>query len=65
MGFLGGGTILLSTVHVGRSLQAMRANGLINLRCRRLIIPDVERLRAARQFNSNYLNMNRYEPGRR
>ena len=49
-------TMGLSAVHVNRSLQSLRVQGLITLRSGRLVIPDVDRLRAACQFNPNYLH---------
>ena len=50
-------TMGLSAVHVNRSLQSLRVQGLITLRSGRLVIPDVDRLRAACQFNPNYLHL--------
>ena len=47
----------LSAVHVNRSLQSLRVQGLITLRSGRLVIPDGDRLRAACQFNPNYLHL--------
>ena len=56
-----GDTMGLSTVHVNRSLQSLRAKRLITLRGGRLVILDVARLRAACQFNPNYLH---FGPGK-
>jgi CRP-like cAMP-binding protein len=50
-------TMGLSTVHVNRSLQSLRAQGLITYKSGRLVIPNVERLAAACQFNPNYLHI--------
>ena len=50
-------TMGLSAVHVNRSLQSLRAQGLITLRSGRLVILDVDRLGASCQFNSNYLHL--------
>ncbi len=50
-------TMGLSTVHVNRSLQSLRARGLIFFKSGRLVIPDVDRLASACQFNPNYLHI--------
>lgn len=50
-------TMGLSTVHVNRSIQSLRSQGLIVLRGGRLVIPDVDRLRSACHFNANYLHL--------
>ena len=52
-----GDTLGLSTVHVNRSLQSLRARGLIAYKGGRLVIPDAERLASACQFNPNYLHI--------
>jgi CRP-like cAMP-binding protein len=49
----------LSTVHVNRTLQAMREQGLIVLKGRTLTIPDLKALQAAALFNANYLHLDR------
>jgi CRP-like cAMP-binding protein len=49
----------LTPVHVNRTLQDMRAQGLISLQDKQLIIPDLERLQAAALFNANYLHLDR------
>ena len=54
-----GDTLGLSTVHVNRSLQALRAKGIIFFKDRRLVIPDVDRLRAMCHFNPNYLHLDK------
>ncbi len=46
----------LSTVHVNRSLQSLRADGLIQFRSGRLTIPDVDRLRKTSGFDPTYLH---------
>ena len=43
--------------HVNRSLQELRANNLIDLRQRRLVINDVDRLASQSLFTSNYLHL--------
>lgn len=47
----------LSAVHVNRSLQALRADGLILLRQGWLAIPDLPRLVAAAGFDPAYLHL--------
>ena len=50
-------TLGMTAVHVNRTLQSMRADGLIVLRQRRLIVPDRERLAAAGSFDPGYLHL--------
>jgi CRP-like cAMP-binding protein len=52
-----GDTLGLSTVHVNRSLQALRHEGLITLEGRHLRILDPERLFAFSGFHPNYLHL--------
>lgn len=47
----------LSTVHVNRTLQELRAANLIILSGKTLTIPDMEALRAAALFDANYLHL--------
>ncbi|WP_407168304.1 Crp/Fnr family transcriptional regulator [Bradyrhizobium sp. ORS 111] len=47
----------LSKVHVNRTLQELRAEGLIVLKGKTLSVPDLDRLMRAGLFNSNYLHM--------
>lgn len=47
----------LSTVHINRTLQELRASQLIELRGKTLRILDFERLKAAASFSSNYLHL--------
>ncbi len=47
----------LSTVHLNRTLQELRASGLITLRDRNLIIRDLQALRNTAMFNPNYLHL--------
>lgn len=49
----------LSTVHVNRTLQEMRAQGLIVLRGKTLTIPDLDALKTVSLFNPNYLHLDR------
>jgi CRP-like cAMP-binding protein len=49
----------LSTVHLNRTLQELRAAGLITLRDRSLTILDPQGLRNAAMFNPNYLHLDR------
>jgi CRP-like cAMP-binding protein len=48
----------MSTVHVNRVLQDLRASGLITSRGRTLIINDWERLQQEAQYNRGYLHAN-------
>jgi CRP-like cAMP-binding protein len=49
----------LSVVHLNRTLQEMRREGLIELSDRQLRITDLDRLKATAMFNRNYLHFNR------
>jgi CRP-like cAMP-binding protein len=49
----------LSTVHLNRTLQELRAAGLITLRDRSLTILDPQALRNTAMFNPNYLHLDR------
>lgn len=49
----------LSTVHVNRTLQDLRAAGLIVLKGRTLHIPDLPALKRAALFNPRYLHLGR------
>jgi len=49
----------LSLVHLNRTLQQMRREGLIELADRQLRIIDLDRLKQVALFNSNYLHFNR------
>jgi CRP-like cAMP-binding protein len=51
-----GDALGLSTVHVNRTLQELRAEGLIVSNGRRLSIPDLERLKVVAEFNPAYLH---------
>ena len=46
----------LSTVHVNRSLQALRASGLVELRSKRLVIQDHRGLMDLATFDAAYLH---------
>ena len=50
-------TVGLSTVHINRSLQALREKGLIDLRRTKLAIPDFDRLAAFSGFDGRYLHL--------
>ena len=54
-----GDSVGLSTVHVNRTLQELRARDLIILDRKRLTIPDLGALMQASFFNPNYLHLNR------
>lgn len=47
----------LSTVHVNRSLQALRKDGLIVLESHSLVVPDIDKLVAAADFDPAYLHL--------
>lgn len=49
----------LSLVHMNRTLQEMRREGLIELSDRQLRIVDLDRLKRVSMFNDNYLHFNR------
>lgn len=49
----------LSLVHLNRTLQEMRREGLIELADRQLRIVDLDRLKKVAMFNCNYLHFNR------
>lgn len=48
----------LTSVHVNRTLQELRREGLIELGGKRLTIPDLKALMNASMFNPNYLHLN-------
>jgi CRP-like cAMP-binding protein len=48
-------TTALTSVHVNRTLRDMRREGLIELKGRRFVIQDPERLRAIAEFDGAYL----------
>jgi CRP-like cAMP-binding protein len=52
-----GDALGVTTVHVNRVLQAMRADGLIELKGERLNIPDWEKLKEAGDFDPTYLHL--------
>jgi CRP-like cAMP-binding protein len=47
----------LTAVHVNRTLQELRRDGLIELQSRTLTIPDLTALKNAALFNDNYLHL--------
>ena len=47
----------LSSVHVNRTLQEMRSRGLVDLRNRRVIIPDMDQMAKLAMFDPGYLYM--------
>ena len=49
----------LTPVHVNRTLQELRRQGLITLEGRKLAIPDLAALQDAALFNPNYLHLDR------
>lgn len=56
-----GDALGLSTVHVNRTLQSLRSEGLIELHSSRLTILDWERLRKVADFDPTYLNLRNAE----
>ena len=46
----------LTSIHVNRTLQELRRLGLIELRRRQLLIPDLDRLQDAAEFDPSYLH---------
>lgn len=49
----------LTAVHVNRTLQELRKQGLIELQSRTLTVPNMEALQDAGLFNKNYLHLER------
>ncbi len=47
----------VTTVHVNRVLQQMRAEGLVELKGDRLNVPDWERLKQVGEFDPTYLHL--------
>ena len=47
----------LSTVHVNRSLQSLRRDGLVKSEGQRLSIPDLDALARAAEFDPDYLHL--------
>ncbi|MBM6595075.1 Crp/Fnr family transcriptional regulator [Microvirga pudoricolor] len=52
-----GDTMGLSSVHVNRVLQRLRADGLITFKGSNLVILDIPRLKTFSGFNPNYLHL--------
>jgi CRP-like cAMP-binding protein len=52
-----GDTVGLTSVHVNRVLQRLRGDGLITLKGKKLVILDVERLKAFSGFTPDYLHL--------
>lgn len=52
-----GDTLGLTSVHVNRTLQRLRTDGLVQFSRGRLLIPDVPRLMAVTRFEANYLHL--------
>ncbi len=48
----------LTSVHVNRTIQELRRDGLIELHNRKLTIPDLRALMNVSMFNANYLHLN-------
>ena len=56
-------TLGITSVHVNRVLQDLRAQGLVEWKSKRVRIPDVERLMAFAEFDPKYLHLKRRENG--
>jgi CRP-like cAMP-binding protein len=56
-------TLGITSVHVNRVLQDLRAQGLLEWRSKRLRIPNVERLMTFAEFDPKYLHLKRRENG--
>jgi CRP-like cAMP-binding protein len=56
-------TLGLSAVHVNRTLQELRREGLIVLHDRELAMPDLDRLQSAAAFDPGYLHLRRPAQG--
>jgi CRP-like cAMP-binding protein len=56
-------TLGVTSVHVNRVLQDLRAQGLLAWKSKRVHIPDVERLKAFAGFNPKYLHLRQRENG--
>ncbi len=52
-----GETMGLSTVHMNRVLQSLRMENLMTLSHKKLVIPDIDKLKQFSGFNPNYLHM--------
>ena len=52
-----GDALGISAIHVNRSLQVLRGEGLITLRHREVVLEDPARLRRFSSFNPNYLHL--------
>ena len=52
-----GDALGLTSIHVNRTLQVIRSQGMITLKKRELVINDIEQLRAFAGFDANYLHL--------
>jgi DNA-binding transcriptional regulator LsrR (DeoR family) len=52
-----GDALGLSTVHVNRTVQVLRSDGLITWRSERVTISDWDRLSGLAEFDPTYLNL--------
>lgn len=52
-----GETLGLSTVHMNRVLQSLRMENLMTLSHKKLVVPDIDKLKKFSGFNPNYLHM--------
>ncbi|WP_419808548.1 Crp/Fnr family transcriptional regulator [Sphingomonas sp.] len=54
-----GDTLGITSVHMNRTLQKLKGEGLIQSAQGRLRIPDIQRLKNVTRFEENYLHLNR------
>jgi CRP-like cAMP-binding protein len=54
----------MTSVHMNRTIQTLREAGLISLRARELVIPDVQALAKAGGFDDRYLHLRKDRPRR-
>lgn len=54
-----GQAVAISNVHANRSLMALRADGLIDLTTRVMVVPDLARLAAYCDFRPDYLHLSK------
>jgi len=49
----------VTSVHLNRTMQELRREGLVELKSKRLFIRDFDKLAQVAMFNSNYLQLRR------
>ena len=58
-----GDTLGLSTVHVNRSLQSLKAADLVTFKGKKIMITDIQRLKKISGFRDDYLHLQAHDPG--